>query len=107
MRSKRQSSRVKTDTCLKENHGVCQSFQANKGGDEGSEEANNSLENKTQTRQGRRSQDSQTAQGDATEPRPHTAAISLAPILLLSLGTSHCIRVNTQPPATHSNNPNT
>ena len=49
----------------------------------------------------------QTAQGNTTEPRPHTAVISFIPILLLSLRTSNCIGVNIQPPATLSNNPKT
>ena len=58
-------------------------------------------------RKGKLRKKTQTAQGNATEPRPHTAAISFIPILLLSLGTSNCIGANIQPPATHSNNPKT
>lgn len=107
MRSKRQSSRVKADTCLKERNTACgRASKPTKEVMKGARRPTTAL--KTRHKAGREGEaKTQTAQGDATEPRPHTAAVSRAPILLLSLGTSHCIRVSIQPPATHSNNPNT
>ena len=122
---------MKTDTCLKDRNTAWVELPADKGGDEESKEANNSLETKkrpggrgsrgkTETwwegeaeerqRLGRKEKlrkKTQTAQGNTTEPRPHTAVISFIPILLLSLRTSNCIGVNIQPPATLSNNPKT